>query len=56
MKFVEESSSSSKAEDENSVIAIKPFNVANIATTPTTLPTSCVAKPAQRAIVIEEPA
>ena len=55
MKLVEESSSSSKAEDEISAIAVDPINIADTATTPTAPPAPYVARPAERRIIIMEP-
>ena len=40
MRLAEESSSSSRAKDEVSAIAAKPINMADTATTTTTLPVS----------------
>ena len=56
LKLAEVSLFSSKADDKVSVIVVDPINVANTATTPTTPLAPCVARPAQRGIIIWEPA
>ena len=51
----EESSSSSKDEDEVFAIVVNPINMADIATTHVAPPTSQAAKPIKRGIIIKEP-
>ena len=53
MKLAEESSSNT--EDEVSAIAVDPINMANTAIIPAASPTLCVARLAERRIIIREP-
>ena len=55
MRLAKESSSCSRAEDEVSAIAVEPINMADIISTPATLPASRATRPAQKGIIIKEP-
>ena len=54
MKLIEESSSSSKANDEVFVIAANPINVDDTASTPTAPSALHAARPAERGIIIRK--